>query len=167
MQVAILCGGLGTRLQEETVFKPKPMVEIGHKPILWHLMRYYACFGHERFLLCTGYKGNIIQDYFLNYRNRSSDIEVDLGDASVSVLSNADDQPRWPSWRSCSPRRGGAGQRYVHSPRIRSSRKPCWRSTAHTPRPSSGGTHAGRSTLPSTRQPSGTERMARGATCGN
>ena len=95
MQVAILCGGLGTRLQEETVFKPKPMVEIGHKPILWHIMRYYACFGHKRFLLCTGSKGDIIKDYFLNYRNRSSDIEVNLNDASVSVLSNADEHLDW------------------------------------------------------------------------
>jgi glucose-1-phosphate cytidylyltransferase len=95
MQVAILCGGLGTRLQEETVFKPKPMVEIGHKPILWHIMRYYACFGHERFLLCTGYKGDTIKDYFLNYRNRTSDIEVNLSDASVTVLSNADEHLDW------------------------------------------------------------------------
>lgn len=95
MQVAILCGGLGTRLQEETVSKPKPMVEIGHKPILWHIMRYYACFGHERFLLCTGYKGDAIKDYFLNYRNRSSDIEINLRDASVTVLSGADEHVGW------------------------------------------------------------------------
>jgi glucose-1-phosphate cytidylyltransferase len=95
MQVAILCGGLGTRLQEETVSKPKPMVEIGHRPILWHIMRYYSCFGHKRFLLCTGYKGDVIKNYILNYRNWSRDIEVCLGDASVTVLGGPDEELDW------------------------------------------------------------------------
>lgn len=95
MQVAILCGGLGTRLQEETVFKPKPMVEIGHKPILWHIMRYYSCFGHNRFLLCTGYKGDVIKNYILNYRNWSRDIEVNLKDASVEVLGGPEEELDW------------------------------------------------------------------------
>jgi len=95
MQVAILCGGLGTRLQEETAFRPKPMVEIGHRPILWHIMRYYSCFGHHRFLLCTGYRGDMIKNYFLNYRVSSRDIEVDLKSASLEVLGGQEEELDW------------------------------------------------------------------------
>jgi len=65
--VVILCGGMGTRLREETEFKPKPLVEIGGKPVLWHIMKTYAHNGFRRFILCLGYKGNMIKDYFLNY----------------------------------------------------------------------------------------------------
>ena len=67
MKVAILAGGLGTRLSEETVVKPKPMVELGGRPILWHIMKIYASFGYNEFVLALGYKGEIIKDYFLNY----------------------------------------------------------------------------------------------------
>lgn len=95
MQVAILCGGMGTRLQEETTSKPKPMVQIGHKPILWHIMRYYSCFGHSRFLLCTGYKGDMIKNYFLNYRNVTRDIEIDLNNSSVEVLGGEEEDLDW------------------------------------------------------------------------
>jgi glucose-1-phosphate cytidylyltransferase len=95
LQVVILCGGLGTRFQEETAFKPKPMVEIGHKPILWHIMRYYGWFGHNRFLLCTGYKGDMIKDFFLNYRNWSHDIEIDLKHAAVEILGGQDQELDW------------------------------------------------------------------------
>lgn len=95
MQVAILCGGLGTRLREETEFKPKPMVEIGHKPILWHIMRYYGSFSHNRFLLCTGYKGDVIKQYFLNYRDSCCDVEIDLRDSSVAVLGNPEEELPW------------------------------------------------------------------------
>jgi len=95
MQVVILCGGMGTRLQEETALKPKPMVEIGHRPILWHIMRYYSCFGHQQFLLCTGYKGDMIKNYFLNYRNSSRDIEIDLKTASVKVLGGQEEELDW------------------------------------------------------------------------
>ena len=88
MDVAILCGGLGTRLREETEFKPKPMVEIGGNPILWHIMKYYRHFGSRNFVLCLGYRGDVIRDYFLNYRHNNSDIAVDLRSDSVETLSN-------------------------------------------------------------------------------
>src|ERR1700728_1909930 len=74
--VVILCGGLGTRLREETEVKPKPMVEIGGRPILWHIMKIYSRFGLRNFILCLGYKGDIIRDYFLNYRYNRSDLVV-------------------------------------------------------------------------------------------
>jgi glucose-1-phosphate cytidylyltransferase len=77
--VVILCGGLGTRLREETEYKPKPMVEIGGKPVLWHIMKIYAYFGFRRFILCLGYKGNIIKEYFLNYEAMSNDLTIHLG----------------------------------------------------------------------------------------
>ena len=95
MQVAILCGGLGTRFREETVFRPKPMVEIGHKPILWHIMRYYRHFGHNRFVLCTGYKGNMIKEFFLNCRNNTNDIEIDLASRSVKVMDAPEADLDW------------------------------------------------------------------------
>ncbi len=66
MKVAILAGGLGTRLQEETQVKPKPMVEIGGRPILWHIMKIYSHFGFKEFVVALGYRGGIIKDYFLN-----------------------------------------------------------------------------------------------------
>ena len=67
IKVVILCGGRGTRLQEETAYRPKPMVEIGGKPILWHIMKIYAHYGFNEFALCLGYKGGMIKDYFLHY----------------------------------------------------------------------------------------------------
>ena len=67
MKVVILCGGLGTRLREETEFRPKPMVPVGGRPILWHIMKFYAHYGHKDFILCLGYKGEVIKDYFHNY----------------------------------------------------------------------------------------------------
>ncbi len=79
MKVIILCGGMGTRLREETEYKPKPMVEIGGRPILWHIMKHYAHYGFNDFILALGYKGNIIREYFLNYFAYNSDITVDLG----------------------------------------------------------------------------------------
>ena len=67
MKTIILCGGKGTRLREETEYRPKPMVPIGERPILWHIMRRYAKYGHKDFVLCLGYKGEIIRDYFRNH----------------------------------------------------------------------------------------------------
>src|SRR5437763_9059549 len=87
MQVVILCGGFGTRLREETEFKPKPMVPIGGRPILWHIMRYYRAYGVRDFVLCLGYKGEMIRDYFLNFRNYNTDIRIDLGDGGIKVLA--------------------------------------------------------------------------------
>lgn len=79
MKVVILCGGLGTRLREETEFRPKPMVEIGGRPILWHIMKTYAHYGFGEFVLCLGYRGNTIKDYFLNYEAMNNDFSVCLG----------------------------------------------------------------------------------------
>lgn len=77
--VVILCGGMGTRLREETEYKPKPMVEIGGRPVLWHIMKLYAHFGFRRFILCLGYKGSVIKEYFLNYEAMSNDFSINLG----------------------------------------------------------------------------------------
>lgn len=81
MKVVILCGGLGTRLREETEYRPKPMVPIGNQPILWHIMKIYAHYGHTDFILCLGYKGEVIKDYFRNYDWNTSDVTIRLGKA--------------------------------------------------------------------------------------
>ncbi|KPJ58407.1 MAG: glucose-1-phosphate cytidylyltransferase [Deltaproteobacteria bacterium DG_8] len=78
-KVVILCGGRGTRIREETEFRPKPMVEIGYKPILWHIMKIYSFFGFTDFILCLGYKGEMIKEYFLNYEIMNSDFTIELG----------------------------------------------------------------------------------------
>ncbi len=83
MKVAILCGGQGTRLREQTEVLPKPMVEIGGRPIVWHIMKTYAHFGLKEFVLCLGYKGNIIKEYFVNYDLRTTDFELRLGDKTT------------------------------------------------------------------------------------
>lgn len=85
---------MGTRLREETEYKPKPMVEIGGKPILWHIMKHYAHFGYKEFVLALGYKGHFIRDYFLNYYNYNSDFTVDLsrkGQVEIHNHSHSDD----------------------------------------------------------------------------
>ncbi len=74
MKAVILAGGLGTRLSEETVIKPKPMVEIGDKPILWHIMKIYHAYGISEFIICCGYKGNVIKEYFSNYLLHNSNV---------------------------------------------------------------------------------------------
>jgi glucose-1-phosphate cytidylyltransferase len=86
MEAVILCGGLGTRMREETEFKPKPMVTIGGRPILWHIMQYYRSYGVRDFVLCLGYKGEVIRDYFLNYRAHNGDIEIDLATGQQKIL---------------------------------------------------------------------------------
>lgn len=78
MKCVILAGGLGTRITEETLFKPKPMIEIGGRPILWHIMKTYAGQGIKEFIVCLGYKGHLVKEYFANYRMRSSDVTIDL-----------------------------------------------------------------------------------------
>jgi glucose-1-phosphate cytidylyltransferase len=84
MKVVILCGGLGTRLAEETSIKPKPMVEIGGRPILWHIMKIYEKHNFNDFVLALGYKGEYIKDYFLNYHSRQSDLYIDLRSGNVN-----------------------------------------------------------------------------------
>ena len=85
MKVLILAGGLGSRLSEETVLKPKPMVEIGGHPILWHIMKIYSYYGFNDFVILTGYKSHIIKDYFVNYYQQYSDLTVDLSTNTVSI----------------------------------------------------------------------------------
>jgi glucose-1-phosphate cytidylyltransferase len=87
MKVVILAGGMGSRLSEETEIKPKPMVEIGGKPIIWHIMKIYATFGFTEFILALGYKGELIKDYFLNYYNYNSDLTVHLKKGGVCADS--------------------------------------------------------------------------------
>jgi glucose-1-phosphate cytidylyltransferase len=82
MKVVVLCGGLGTRLREETEFRPKPLVEVGGKPILWHIMKIYAHHGFRDFVLCLGYRGNMIKEYFLNYEAMNNDFTICLGQKS-------------------------------------------------------------------------------------
>ncbi|HPR73718.1 MAG TPA: glucose-1-phosphate cytidylyltransferase [Bacteroidales bacterium] len=95
MKVVILCGGMGTRLREETEYKPKPMVEIGGKPILWHIMKHYSHYGFKDFILALGYKGNIIRDYFLNYYSYNSDITVSLQDGGKITYQNTSVKDDW------------------------------------------------------------------------
>jgi glucose-1-phosphate cytidylyltransferase len=88
MKVVILAGGLGTRLSEETDIKPKPMVEIGGKPILWHIMKIYSTYGMNDFIICCGYKGYLIKEFFNNYLIHQSDITFDLKNSSMKINQN-------------------------------------------------------------------------------
>lgn len=85
MKVVILCGGIGSRLREETEFKPKPMVEIGSMPILWHIMKTYAHHGFNDFVLCLGYKGEVIKNYFYHYEMLSNDFTIELGTRKIDI----------------------------------------------------------------------------------
>lgn len=93
MKVIILAGGLGTRLEEETTVKPKPMVEIGGKPMLWHIMNIYAAHGFREFVIALGYKGEIIKDYFVNFYALNNDLTIDLGAGRTTVHDR--NQPNW------------------------------------------------------------------------
>ncbi len=93
--VVILCGGRGTRLKEETEWRPKPMVSIGDRPILWHIMKIYAHQGFNDFILCLGYKGDMIRDYFINYDLKNSDIRVELGSKRITKLAGGHDEDGW------------------------------------------------------------------------
>lgn len=89
IKVVVLCGGLGTRLREETEFRPKPMIEIGGKPILWHIMKIYAHFGFKDFIVCLGYKGEMIKEYFYNYEILNNDFTIELGNQkNIEIHSN-------------------------------------------------------------------------------
>ena len=82
MKVVLLAGGLGTRLREETEYRPKPMVDVGGRPILWHIMKNFASFNLTEFVICTGYRGEVIKDYFLNYDARTNDFTAHLGNSN-------------------------------------------------------------------------------------
>src|SRR5438874_11775927 len=94
MKVAILAGGMGTRLAEETEQRPKPMVEIGGKPILWHIMKFYSSYGMDEFIIALGYKKEAVIRYFLDLHYYSSDLTVRTGDGIVTVHA----QRREPNW---------------------------------------------------------------------
>lgn len=94
MKAVILAGGLGTRLSEETVIKPKPMVEIGGKPIIWHIMKTYSAHGINEFIICLGYKGYLIKEYFANYFLHVSDVTFDLKNNSMEIHQNSSE-----SWK--------------------------------------------------------------------
>ena len=91
MKVVILAGGLGTRISEETVYKPKPMVLIGDKPILWHIMKIYASYGFTDFVICCGYKGHVIKDYFANFLLQESDFTINTKTNQLKVHSTPDE----------------------------------------------------------------------------
>jgi glucose-1-phosphate cytidylyltransferase len=95
MKVVILCGGKGTRLREETEFRPKPMLPIGGRPILWHIMKIYASHGHRDFILCLGYKGDMIRDYFRNYQWHTCDVALRLGRDAVVKFHNNHEEEGW------------------------------------------------------------------------
>ena len=95
MQVVILAGGAGTRLKEQTAAIPKPLIEIGGRPVLWHIMKGYARWGFADFVLCLGYKGDAIRRYFLDYDRMNADVSVELGSGRVRSLSPTHDEASW------------------------------------------------------------------------
>lgn len=89
MKAVILAGGYGTRISEETHLKPKPMIEIGGKPIIWHIMKSYSHYGINDFVICLGYKGYMIKEYFANYYLHMSDVTFDMRDNNISIHNNS------------------------------------------------------------------------------
>lgn len=88
MKAIILAGGYGTRISEETIVKPKPLIEIGNFPIIWHIMKYFSCYGVNDFIICCGYKGYLIKEYFFNYKFHTSDFTINLKSDKVKRLSS-------------------------------------------------------------------------------
>jgi glucose-1-phosphate cytidylyltransferase len=96
MQVVIFCGGLGTRLKEETEFRPKPMVPIGGRPIIWHIMQIYSRYGHKEFILALGYKGEMIKEYFYNYEVMNSDLCIEFGlESKMTIYPRHEEVAGW------------------------------------------------------------------------
>lgn len=95
MKVVILCGGAGTRLREETEFRPKPMVNIGARPILWHIMKYYSSFGFKDFILALGYKGEMIKNYFCHYELMNNDVTIELGQPEKICIHYSHEEAGW------------------------------------------------------------------------
>lgn len=98
MQAVILCGGKGTRLREETEFKPKPMIHVGDHPILWHILKHYAAHGISDFVLCMGYKAELIRDYFLHYDLNHSNVILELGSKRIIPLDQEYAEKSWRLW---------------------------------------------------------------------
>ena len=95
MKVVILCGGYGTRIRDVADDIPKPMIPIGRFPILWHIMKYYASYGHRDFVLCLGYKSHVIKDFFLNYETHTKDFTLDLGQREAILFHNQHQEADW------------------------------------------------------------------------
>jgi glucose-1-phosphate cytidylyltransferase len=95
MEVVIFCGGIGARLREETEFRPKPMVNIGSRPILWHIMKTYAHFGHRDFVLALGYKGEMIKNYFCHYELMNNDVTIELGKPENICIHHSHEEAGW------------------------------------------------------------------------
>jgi len=95
VKIVLLAGGLGTRLREETEHRPKPMIEVGGKPVLWHIMKNFSSFGLKEFIVCTGYRGEVIKDYFLNYEARMNDFTAHLGASSQIEYHGGHDESDW------------------------------------------------------------------------
>jgi glucose-1-phosphate cytidylyltransferase len=95
LQTVILAGGLGTRLREETEYRPKPMVEVGGKPIIWHIMKNLSQQGIRDFVLCLGYKGDLIKDYFINYESRANDVTVSLLSKEITIDHETNHEEDW------------------------------------------------------------------------
>ncbi len=95
MKVVILCGGKGTRMREETEFKPKPLVEIGNMPVLWHIMKIYSHYGHKDFVLPLGYKGSMIKEYFMNFEWLANDFTLELGKGKGRITHHVHDLEDW------------------------------------------------------------------------
>ena len=95
MQIVILCGGLGTRLREESEFRPKPMVNIGDRPILWHIMKIYAAYTHNNFVLALGYKGEMIKNYFCHYELMNNDVTIELGKPENLCIHHGHEENGW------------------------------------------------------------------------
>jgi glucose-1-phosphate cytidylyltransferase len=95
MKVVILCGGVGTRIKEETEFKPKPIVKIGDKPILWHIMKIYAYYGYKDFILALGYKGEMIKEYFYHYQIMNNNFTINLGNKNKIEIHNENNAEDW------------------------------------------------------------------------
>jgi glucose-1-phosphate cytidylyltransferase len=95
MKVVILCGGIGTRLREETEYRPKPMVNIGDRPILWHIMKYYSRFGCNDFVLALGYRGEMIKNYFCHYELMNNDVTIELGQSENMHIHHSHDEVGW------------------------------------------------------------------------
>jgi len=95
LKVVIFCGGIGMRLKEETEYLPKPMIKIGNKPILWHIMKIYAHYGFKDFILCLGYKGHVIKEYFYNYEILNNDFTIELGSNRSLEIYNKHNERGW------------------------------------------------------------------------
>jgi len=111
MKTVILAGGLGTRISEESHLKPKPMIEIGEQPILWHIMKIYSAYGYHDFVICLGYKAYMIKEYFADYFLHTSDVTFDIAKNQMTVHSNySEPWKRHPGGHRITHQHGRAGQ---------------------------------------------------------